>query len=55
VTDAMAAAVQAHLEPAQMVSLTALAGLMVATNIFNNVLGVELDAHLERYRAGGTS
>jgi alkylhydroperoxidase family enzyme len=48
-----AAAVQAHLEPAQMVSLTALAGLMIATNIFNNVLQVDLDGYLEPYRAGG--
>jgi alkylhydroperoxidase family enzyme len=42
--------VQAYFEPAQVVALTAFGALMVATNVFNNVLDVELDDYLERYR-----
>src|SRR5438105_7151983 len=34
----------------QMVALTAFAGLMVATNIVNNVLEVDLDEYLYAYR-----
>ena len=34
----------------QMVTLTAFAGLMVATNIINNVLQVDLDEYLYAYR-----
>ena len=33
----------------QIVDLTALAGLMIATNLINNVLHVELDDYLESY------
>jgi len=36
----------------QIVALTAFAGLMVATNIVNNVLEVELDEYLYEYRDG---
>ena len=36
----------------QMVTLTAFAGLMVATNIINNVLQVDLDEYLYAYRKG---
>jgi alkylhydroperoxidase family enzyme len=54
VTDALAAAVGKHMDPAQLVSVTALAGLMIATNLFNDVLEVQLDGYLEPYRAGGT-
>jgi alkylhydroperoxidase family enzyme len=36
----------------QIVALTAFAGLMVATNIINNVLEVDLDAYLYDYREG---
>ena len=35
----------------QIVLLTAFGAIMVATNIFNDALGVPLDAHLEPYRA----
>jgi alkylhydroperoxidase family enzyme len=38
------------LEPAQVVALTAFAGLMVATNLFNNALRVDLDGYLFPYR-----
>ena len=34
----------------QIVALTAFAALMVATNIINNVLQVELDEYLYEYR-----
>jgi hypothetical protein len=36
----------------QMVALTSFAALMVATNIINNVLEVELDEYLYEYREG---
>lgn len=40
------------LEPPQIVALTAFAGLMVATNLFNNALRVDLDDYLQAYRRG---
>ncbi len=43
-------AAAAHLAPAQMVALTAFGGMMVATNIVNNALRVDLDEYLEPYR-----
>lgn len=36
----------------QMVALTAFGAMMVATNIFNNALEVELDDYLQQYRVG---
>lgn len=42
--------VQVHFDPAQLVALTAFGALMVATNVFNNALEVDLDEYLERYR-----
>ena len=36
----------------QIVALTAFAGLMVATNLFNNALRVDLDEYLWAYRKG---
>ena len=36
----------------QIVSLTAFGGLMVATNLFNNALQVDLDEYLWSYRKG---
>ena len=38
--------------PEQIVALTAFASLMVATNIVNNVLKVDLDEYLYAYRKG---
>ena len=38
------------LQPAQIVALTAFGGMMIATNIFNNALRVDLDAYLQPYR-----
>jgi alkylhydroperoxidase family enzyme len=40
----------ARLEPDQIVTLTAFGGLMVATNLFNNALRVDLDEYLHGYR-----
>ncbi len=41
-----------HFTPAQIVVLTAFGALMVATNVVNNVLEVELDEYLQPYRKG---
>ena len=41
-----------HLTDEQMVVLTAFGALMVATNVFNNALGVPLDEYLEPFRTG---
>jgi alkylhydroperoxidase family enzyme len=43
----------ARLSPEQIVALTAFGGLMVATNLFNNALRVDLDEYLYAYRKGG--
>jgi alkylhydroperoxidase family enzyme len=43
--------VASHFTPEQMVALAAFAALMVATNVFNNALDVELDEYLQPYRA----
>ena len=40
----------ARLVPDQVVALTAFGGLMVATNVFNNALRVDLDEYLWPYR-----
>ena len=39
----------------QIVAMTAFAGLMVATNLFNNALRVDLDEYLWSYRKTGTA
>lgn len=39
-----------RLKPDQIVALTAFGGLMVATNLFNNALRVDLDEYLDAYR-----
>ena len=51
VSDDLFAAVEQYLTPDEIVTLTAFAGIMVATNIINNVLHVDLDEYLELYRA----
>ena len=38
--------------PAQIVVLTAFGALMVATNVVNNALEVDLDEYLQPYRKG---
>jgi alkylhydroperoxidase family enzyme len=52
VSDALYARVAAHFKPEQIVALTAFGGLMVATNLFNNALKVDLDEYLHAYRKG---
>jgi alkylhydroperoxidase family enzyme len=50
VSDDLFARLAARLRPDQIVTLTAFGGLMVATNLFNNALRVDLDDYLLRYR-----
>lgn len=40
------------LTPAQIVTLTAFGALMIATNVFNNALDVDLDEYLKPYTPG---
>jgi alkylhydroperoxidase family enzyme len=47
VSDELYARLAARLEPDQIVALTAFGGLMVATNLFNNALQVDLDDYLQ--------
>jgi alkylhydroperoxidase family enzyme len=44
------ARVAAYFDPAQMTALTAFGAIMVATNVFNNALEVDLDEYLHPYR-----
>jgi alkylhydroperoxidase family enzyme len=50
VSDELFGRLAARLRPDQIVALTAFGGLMVATNLFNNALHVDLDEYLHRYR-----
>jgi alkylhydroperoxidase family enzyme len=50
VSDEMFGRLAARLKPEQIVALTAFGGLMVATNLFNNALQVDLDEYLYGYR-----
>ena len=50
VPDELFARLAATFTDEQIVALTAFGALMVATNVFNNALGVELDGYLEPYR-----
>ena len=51
VDDELHAALAARLTTPQIVTLMAFGAMMVATNVFNDAMGVELDAYLERYAA----
>jgi alkylhydroperoxidase family enzyme len=42
--------VAAHFDDERMVALAAFGALMIATNVFNNAIGVPLDDYLEPYR-----
>jgi alkylhydroperoxidase family enzyme len=53
VSDALYDRLAAFLEPAEIVDLTAFGALMIATNVVNNALRVELDEYLEPYRLTG--
>ncbi|MDO8613968.1 MAG: hypothetical protein Q7R32_14285 [Dehalococcoidia bacterium] len=50
VPDALYAHLAAAFSDEQIVALTAFGALMVATNVFNNALDVDLDGYLEPYR-----
>jgi len=52
VSDELFGRLAARLSPEQIVALTAFGGLMVATNLFNDALRVDLDEYLDRYRKG---
>jgi len=51
VTDEMYGELAAHFTPEQIVALTAFGALMLATNVFNNALRVDLDQYLEPFQA----
>jgi hypothetical protein len=51
VDDALHARLKEHLSDAEIVTLTAFGAIMIATNVFNDALGVELDGYLETYAA----
>ena len=53
VSDELFARLADRLRPEQIVLLTAFGGLMVATNLFNNALQVDLDDYLDFYRKDG--
>jgi alkylhydroperoxidase family enzyme len=50
VTDELYRQLTRFLQPAQIVTLTAFGGLMIATNLFNNALQVDLDDYLQPFR-----
>jgi len=50
VSDELFSMLAARLTPEQIVALIAFAGLMIATNVFNNAVGVDLDEYLWSYR-----
>ena len=50
VPDALYERVAAYFTDEQMVALAAFGALMVATNVFNNTIGVPLDDYLQPYR-----
>jgi alkylhydroperoxidase family enzyme len=52
VSDELYGRLSGELRPEQIVALTAFGGLMVATNLFNNALRVDLDDYLQPYREG---
>ena len=55
VPDEVYARLAAEFTDEQMVALTALGALMVATNVFNNVLDVDLDEYLFAYTKEGAA
>jgi alkylhydroperoxidase family enzyme len=50
VSDELFEQLAGQFQPDQLVSLTAFGGLMIATNVFNNALCVDLDEYLWPYR-----
>jgi alkylhydroperoxidase family enzyme len=55
VSDAMYAQLARLFTQEQIVALTAFGVIMLATNVFNNALRVDLDGYLEPYRAEGAT
>jgi alkylhydroperoxidase family enzyme len=53
VSDALYARIASWLTNEQIVLVTAFGGLMIATNVFNNALQVDLDDYLQPFRRGG--
>ncbi|MDZ4806286.1 MAG: hypothetical protein SGI90_15610 [Candidatus Eisenbacteria bacterium] len=53
VSDELFGRLASFLAPDQIVTLTTFGALMVATNVFNNALQVDLDEYLAPYRQGG--
>ncbi len=51
VDDALHAQLAERLDTAQIVTLTAFGAIMVATNVFNDALAVDLDGYLQTYAA----
>lgn len=51
VSETMYADLARRFTPEQIVALTAFGAIMLATNVFNNALRVDLDGYLEPYRA----
>jgi alkylhydroperoxidase family enzyme len=51
VDDALHARLADRLDPAQIVTLIAFGAIMVATNVFNDALAVDLDGYLHSYAA----
>ena len=50
VSDELYARLESFLKPAQIVELTAFGAVMIATNVFNNALHVDLDEYLQPFR-----
>ncbi len=50
VSDQLFARLASWLTAEQLVALTAFGGMMIATNVFNNALQVDLDGYLEPFR-----
>ena len=55
VSDDVYARLAAEFTAEQIVALTAFGAMMVATNVFNNALDVDLDEYLEGYRKPGAA
>lgn len=51
VDDAMHARLREHFDESQVVLLIAFGAIMLATNVFNDAMGVPLDDYLQPYRA----
>ena len=55
VPDAVFDRLAALLQPREIVALTAFGGMMIATNVVNNALRVDLDEYLGAYRRPGSA